>query len=1749
MAGTGLYGDLGDGGPAISAQLSDVEGISVDTSGNVYLASLYTLRKLSSNGIISTSYYDNTGARYVNAVSVDASGNVYIADSYNHQIYFLTVAGIITTYAGMAAIGNSGDGGPATSATLQHPSGVTVDSLNNVYIADTYNNKIRMVIQNGPSFAVYVLGSVGMSPWGAISGNQNANWIWSDAGAATTSNTDLWTFTCTFVSSASYTGTIEVAADDVATVYVNGQMIQSANYFSWSIWHYDSVPQQSSVNVISGTNTIVVNAQNIQNTAVSNPAGLLLNIKDNNGNYVFTTSSSWKYQRTPGSITTYAGMGSIGSTGDGGAATSALLNYPQAVAVDKLGENVYVAEPGSYRIRLIVRSTGIITTFAGGTYGCYCDGGMATNAQLGSPYGVAVDASNNVYISDSGYNVIRLVTKSTNIITTYAGTGTYGFSGDGGVATGAQLYYPEGICVDVSGNVYIVDRENYKIRLVTRRLSVPSGQPVTNTPSIVIGTPTVKPTTATPTFISTNSPSATPSWKYVGCFSDNINNIRVLPTNIYIYQKGYLFCFQQAQALGYRYVGLEDWNVGYQDGHYVGECWAGNSLSSAESQGVATNCTQIVSTDGIVTWGGARSIALYDLSVGPTLSPTTIANPTSGPTFKPTYRPSTTKPSYRPTLYPNSVPSSYAQGIIITYAGGGSSGYGDGMPATSAQLVTPWGIALDASGRLYIADYTMIRMVNSAGIITTFAGDGIFGSNGDGGPATSAQLYNPSGVVVDTIGNVYIADQFNHKIRMVNSAGIITTFAGTGTFGGGGDGGPASSAQLYYPAGVAVDSSSGIAFIADQYNHKIRMVNSAGILTTFAGTGILGSNGDGGPASSAQLYHPAGVAVDSSSGIIFIADSSNRIIRMVNSAGIITTFAGTATNGQLHYPAAIAVDTSGNVFIADSNSGKIRMVDSAGILTTFAGTGITGSSGDGGPATSAQLNTPTGVAVDISGNVFIADDGNSDIRLVFQLSSSTTAKPTNSPSTTSSSNYLGCFSDDINNLRVLPTNLYYYQKSYLACFQQAQALGYRYVGLEDWNVGTQYGYNSGECWAGNSLISAESQGVATNCAQVSSTDGIVTWGGHDSIALYDLSVGLITTANPTYGPSTRPSYRPTVYPNSAPSSYAPGTIITYAGGGSGGYDDGMPATSAQLVSPWGIALDKSGRLYIADYGNSKLRMVNSAGILSTFAGTGIIGSNGNGGPATSAQLYHPAGVAVDSSNGNVFIADYDNSKIRMVNSAGIITTFAGTGIIGSGGDGGPATSAQLNYPTGVAVDSNSGNIFIAEQYNTKIRMVNSAGILTTFAGTGIFGSGGDGGPATSAQLNSPNGVAVDSSSGNIFIADFYNHKIRMVNSAGILTTFAGDGSIGSSGDGGPATSAQLNTPSGVAVDIRDGSIFISDMYNYKIRMVNSAGILTTFAGTGIVGISGDGGPATSAQLYHPYGVAVDSSSGNVFITDFYNADIRMVIRTQSPTIAPIQSAYPTNRYAHSAIEATQTINGITAAESTAHLFILAVIQGVKTTLGSLCDSAVCSVSTPVVNVVTTKRRSLLLTSGVNVTYTVDTTVINNAALISRTLSTSGASIMTTTLHNDGFPNAIALAPLLVTLTFTDSENSSSNLSSNTKDGLNLPALIGGIIGGIVAICCFVCGMVFYARHRGNQAPPLPIQDANVDVDTPPYVPPSPVNLSINLNQNNHYEIFNLDIEDAAFPEIEEEPLNNTAGTVASAPRFPRDYNNHPAYSL
>nr|WP_286672297.1 cadherin-like beta sandwich domain-containing protein [Cohnella hashimotonis] len=713
-------------------------------------------------------------------------------------------------------------------------------------------------------------------------------------------------------------------------------------------------------------------------------------------------------------------------------------------------------------------------------------------------------------------------------------------------------------------------------------------------------------------------------------------------------------------------------------------------------------------------------------------------------------------------------------------------------------------------------------------MISTVAGDGNFGFGGDGGSAEYASLFAPEAIAFDSGGNLYIADSGNHRIRKVDTDGNISTVAGNGNDGNSGDGGAATDAELSAPVGLAIDGNDNL-YIADSSNNRVRKVDRlSGKISTVAGKGtygVSGYSGDGGAATDAELSGPLGLAIDSY-GNLYIADSNNNVIRKVDLSGNISTVAGVAGNSgfspdgspaetsSLGVPVGLAFDSGGNLYVAVFNDSRIRKIDTSGRLATIAGNGQKTYSGDGGLPTSAALNSATGVAVDSSGTVYIADAGNNRIRKIVPSNNANLSglslsgggaglSPAFSASTT---NYTATVANAVSSVNLTPT-------------------------ASD---------NSATVTVGGTPVTSGSASGAIGLHVGSNPIPVVVTANDGSTKTYTVTV-------------TR----------------APGKIITVAGTGTDGYSgDGGLATLAELSEPSALALDHQGNLYFVD-DFKRVRKVDKTTLkIITVAGTGTSGYSGDGDLATAAQLKLPDAIVFDSHD-NMYIGD-NYGVVRKVDASGYISTVAGNMSGMDQGDGFPATSARLRSVLALAVDSHD-NLYIADQADNKIRKVDaSTGIISTAAGDGTQGFSGDGDLATNAQIARPEGIAVDSDD-NLYISDSLNNRIRKVNASGYISTVAGGGI---EGDGALATLAYLSYPTQLSVDA-GGNLYIADSDESRIRQVDTSGFITTVAGTGTAGYSGEGGDATSAKLNQPYGTAVDSS-GYLYIADGGNHRIRRV---------------------------------------------------------------------------------------------------------------------------------------------------------------------------------------------------------------------------------------------------------------------------------
>jgi hypothetical protein len=682
-------------------------------------------------------------------------------------------------------------------------------------------------------------------------------------------------------------------------------------------------------------------------------------------------------------------------------------------------------------------------------------------------------------------------------------------------------------------------------------------------------------------------------------------------------------------------------------------------------------------------------------------------------------------------------------------------------------------------------------------------------------------------------------------VAQTSSGPIVFTIAG-GTLG---DGKLATSTGIGESQGDWTVDQTGNLYIADYDNYLVHKVNAVtGILSTVVGTGrspgwqgfIEGSTscpdvGDGGQATSAELCNPLYVTADRNGDLYILEQtqvfsSPNFRVRKVDASGVITTLSSSTVGGPF------VVDSLGDIYFFPGC--YVEKLNTSGVVTTVAGNGTCGFSGDGGPATSAEI-MPSGIALDSSGDVLIKD-GSCRVRMV----------TTNGLINTVAGNGTCGFSGDggpATSASISPYdfavdgggNIYLLEETFGV--SQPSACRVRQV-----NTGGVI-----NTVAGNGTCGSSGDGGTATSAEIFGFRIVADGVGNYYIEQDDLS-------------GVYPGLRIRKVNSS-------GTITTVAGNGSVGFSgDGGSATSAEIDAPAGLAVDSNGNLYIADYNNFRVRKVNSTGTISTFAGDGQnVGPSGDGGPATSAAIFIPIALGLDNS-GNLLLVENEYNEYSGTASQGVVRKVDTSGDISTVS---PAICGSLPYtacPLGLAIDAN-GNVYFSSVNDYRVYKFALGGLATVVAGNGTKGSSGDGGAATSAQLSNPEGLTLDTA-GNLYIGD--GTLVRKVDLAGIITTFAGNGTLGDSGDGGPATGAQLSTVSGLAID-SGGNLYIADGFANRIRKVDTKGVISSYAGDGKFGYVGDGGPATSAEFNNPGALAIDSH-GDLFVGDVFNYRVREI---------------------------------------------------------------------------------------------------------------------------------------------------------------------------------------------------------------------------------------------------------------------------------
>ena len=692
-----------------------------------------------------------------------------------------------------------------------------------------------------------------------------------------------------------------------------------------------------------------------------------------------------------------------------------------------------------------------------------------------------------------------------------------------------------------------------------------------------------------------------------------------------------------------------------------------------------------------------------------------------------------------------------AAGELSVVAGVGQRA---GIPAKEADAGWPMGVARRPDGELIVIDYLWHRIwrIDQDGILQAFAGDGIAGNSGDGGPAAEARFRHPHDLYQDRHGNLYLSDLGNHTIRRIDyETGIITRVAGNGRIGRGGDGGSALDAELDCTCGVAVDRE-GTVYLSSEWTNNIRRIDpETGIIETvfghharhypserggsrpYSGRGLSlgGYHGDGGPARDAGFYHPEHLAFDS----------------------------------------------RGDLYVCDNSNDRVRKIDmQSGIIDTVLGNGHRASNGDGGPASEASTLMPDAICLDVHDNLYVGEKYGFRVRKVD-----------------------------------------------------------RETGLVYTLAGT------GEPGFGEEGLPGE----ITRCNSVEAgiyaePDGTVFWGDCSGrLRRCDGATGIVTTV-------------------------LGGTSV----------HDGEIATAGFLNGPGGLSVGPDGMIFIADVWNQRIRSIDpGTGEIQTVAGSGARAYGGDGGPAVDAHLGNPHDVSVDR-DGRVVIADTRHGHVRRIDDKGVIHNIAGAAFQWDKGDGGPALSACLMHVLSVTHGPND-DVYIGDAGCGRIRKIDAkTGIITTVAGTGLQGYLGDGGPAIRARIGSPTAMKVDGS-GHLYFADDRHHVIRRVDGdTGIITTVAGTGEEGYSPDGSRASHAAIATPRGLTLDGL-GRLYFSDTGNNRVRRVAENGLIETVVGSGDYGDCDQPVAARKAPLNQPHGLCF-CGDDVLLVSDHCNNRLKVV---------------------------------------------------------------------------------------------------------------------------------------------------------------------------------------------------------------------------------------------------------------------------------
>jgi mucin-19 len=1382
----------------VNALFDNPWDLAVDGNGNVYVADTgnSTVRMITPLGATSTlagkagvpGIVNGTGgaARFSCpcGIAIDGNGILYVADGAAATIRTIAPGGVVNTLAGQPGMYGAADGA-GSSALFNYPCGITSDSAGaNVYVTDTGNNTIRRIAA-GPQ--VTTIAGLAAAVCGSFDGTNTTARFLGPGAVAVDPATNL------YVADTGNNTIRKITPAGVVTTVAGQSGVQGSTNATGTnalFWRPTGIALDSSTNLyvvdsgnhiirkitpagvvstLAGTAGIQGYSDGTNGTAkFRSPSGIAA---DASGNlYVADFGNAVIRKITPvGVVTTLAGNPATNISPDNTNLTGLFL-MPCGVAVDA-STNVYVADTGNHAIRVISPS-GVVRNLAGSVGSPGIADGTNSTAQFCFPHGIAVDASSNVYVADTHSHTVRKITPA-GVVTTVAGApNNPGVADDRG--PGAQFFYPFGVAVDAASNLYVADAFNNSIR-----------EGVISNPPFITGNifnqTVLGDANVTFTAGAEGSGTLQYQWQANGVNIANATNATLVLNTV-----------SASNSATYDYV-------------------VTSAYGTVTSQ-VATLTVLVPPNDAFanaVALGGTN-FSVTGSNVGATKEPGE-PNHAGNAGGRSVWWSWTAPVSGTMTL--NTVGSSFDT-LLAVYTGNSVSALtlvvsdDDFSNVLQSQVVfgakggKTYRIAVDgfngASGPIDLnltwAPAVLPSILSSPQPQIDIPGATVsFSASATGSPPLSFQ-WRKNGVNISgatgpilTLQNISSNDAATYtavvsdQLTNVNTSGAPLTLDTGSTFltlagaaGYGSADGTGGNARFHTPNAIDADPAGNL-YVVDNFNNTIRKITPAGVVTTLAGKAGVSGSADG-TGSAARFNSPSGICADYATNL-YVADSGNNTIRKITLAGVVTTLAGQAgnpggndgtggTNGTARFssPSDVTADGFGDIFVADSGNNTVREITTAGAVTTIAGTaGIPGSMD--GPASNALFNFPEGITIDPSNNIYVADSLNNTIRLI---------TPAGQVSTFAGVAGIPGYADG---------------QGSNATFRVPEGL----------DVDT----------AGNIYVADT---------------------GNDTVRM--ITAGLVRTI------AGQPGYA--------------------------AYADGV-SNAALFSGPSGVTPDRFGNVFVADDNNNVIRKIAPGGVTTTFAGTVGLGSTDATGAA--ARFNYPVAIAVDAAD-NAYVCDYINSTIRKITSAGVVTTLAGLAGTTGSVDGTNGT-ARFAYPAAVAADA-AGNLYVADSGNNTIRKVTPLGVVTTLAGrAGVAGSLDALG--TNAQFNSPLGIAVDAAT-NLYVADTGNFAIRKITPAGMVSTLAGNAQLYGYLDA-TGTNALFAGPTGIAVDGAD-NVYVSDTPNLIVREITPSGAVSTLAGALFVRGLSDG-TGSLASFGAPYGLALDSAT-NVIVVDLQNDAIRSI---------------------------------------------------------------------------------------------------------------------------------------------------------------------------------------------------------------------------------------------------------------------------------